>query len=158
MNVGASSITDTGLYFQWGDAQGYTAEQIGTGEGKKAFTWADYKFSSDAQGSSMTKYNSTDGKTVLDLEDDAARANWGGSWRMPTAEEMQAFGNAVNAVWTDDYNNTGVAGLVCTDKTDNTKAVFFPAVGVCDNGSVIDVGNYSSYWCSSLLTGNRQKA
>lgn len=106
----------------------------------------------------MTKYNSTDGKTVLDLEDDAARANWGGSWRMPTAKEMKAFDYAVNAVWTDDYNNTGVAGLVCTDKTDNTKAVFFPAVGVCNNGSVIDVGDYGSCWSSSLHTGNMQDA
>jgi hypothetical protein len=33
MNVGASSVTDTGLYFQWGDTQGYTASQVGSGEG-----------------------------------------------------------------------------------------------------------------------------
>ena len=149
-NIGADAVTDAGLYFQWGDTQGYTAEQVGTEEGQKAFTWADYKFSSDAEGTSMTKYNNTDGKTVLDLEDDAARANWGGSWRMPTTEEMQAFGAAVNAVWTNDYNNTGVAGLVCTDKTDNTKVVFFPAAGGCGRGIVRGVGSYGICWSSSL--------
>lgn len=32
-NVGATSETDTGLYFAWGETQGYTADQVGTGEG-----------------------------------------------------------------------------------------------------------------------------
>ena len=36
-NIGANSITDYGLYFQWGDTQGYTADQVGSGEGKKFF-------------------------------------------------------------------------------------------------------------------------
>ena len=35
MNVGASKPSDAGLYFQWGDTQGYTADQVGTGDGKK---------------------------------------------------------------------------------------------------------------------------
>jgi len=33
MNLGANSITDPGLYYQWGDTQGYTDSQIGSGEG-----------------------------------------------------------------------------------------------------------------------------
>ena len=37
MNVGANSETDYGLYFQWGDTQGYTAEQVGSGENQKYF-------------------------------------------------------------------------------------------------------------------------
>jgi hypothetical protein len=58
MNVGANSITDYGLYFQWGDTQGYTASQVGSGEGQKAFTWADYKYgngTSDPGATGMTK-------------------------------------------------------------------------------------------------------
>lgn len=158
-NIGAENITDAGLYFQWGDIQGYTAEQVGTGEGQKYFGWADYKYgngTSSPGAREMTKYNSTDGKTVLDLEDDAARANWGGTWRMPTTEEMQAFGDAVNAVWTADYQGSGVAGLVCTDKTDNTKVVFFPAAGYCGSGR--HVGRYGYCWSSSLFTSSRQGA
>lgn len=158
MNIGAENVTDTGLYFQWGDTQGYTAEQVGTGEGKKLFGWTDYKFNPSGDGHTFTKYNATDGKTILDLEDDAARANWGGTWRMPTAEEMQAFGAAVNAVWTDDYQGSGVAGLVCTDKTDNSKVVFFPAAGSCDDGSVTSVGDNGGYWSSSLYAYGRQRA
>lgn len=155
MNVGASSVTDYGKYFQWGDAQGYTASQVGSGSGKKYFGWADYKYgngTSSPGNTGMTKYKSTDGKTILDLSDDAARANWGGQWRMPTIAEYVALGNAVNTAWTASYQGSGVAGLVCTDKTDSSKVLFFPAAGYCFNGSVRSVGSDGSYWSSSLLS------
>ena len=84
MNIGANSVTDYGLYFQWGDTQGYTIDQVGEGSGKKYFYWRDYKYSVDT---SMIKYNSSDGKTALDTSDDAAIANWGADWRMPTTTE-----------------------------------------------------------------------
>lgn len=153
MNVGANSITDTGLYFQWGDTQGYTADQVGSGEGQKYFGWVDYKYGNGTSSpgtTGMTKYNSTDGKIVLEASDDVVITNWGGQWRMPTTEEYVALGNAVNTAWTDDYKGSGVAGLVCTDKTDSNKTLFFPACGKCGNGSVGDVGYSGYYWSSSL--------
>jgi len=158
MNIGANSITDTGLYFQWGDISGYTASQVGSGEGKKYFGWADYKYgngTSSPGATGMSKYNSTDGKTVLDAEDDAVIANWGGSWRMPTTAEYAALGNAVNTAWTQV---DGVYGMLCTDKTDSSKTLFFPACGNCYNGSVSDVGSYGLYWSSSLFSSNVQYA
>lgn len=150
MNIGANSVTDYGLYFQWGDTQGYTASQCGSGEGQKYFGWANYKYSND-DGSVMTKYNEIDGKTVLEAVDDAAVANWGGSWRMPTTEELRALGAAVNTVWTTDYQGSGVAGMICTDKTDSSKVLFFPAAGDCYNSRVDEVGYYSNCWSSSLV-------
>lgn len=71
MNIGASSITDFGLMYQWGDTSGYTASEVGT---TKIFNWDYYKY-----GTPFSKYNTTDGKMSLDIEDDAARAAWGGS-------------------------------------------------------------------------------
>ena len=153
MNIGATGITDTGLYFQWGDISGYSASQVGSGAGQKYFSWADYKYgngTSSPGATGMTKYNSTDGKTVLDISDDAARANWGGQWRMPTTEEYAALGDAVNTAWTDDYQGSGVAGMIYTDKTDNSKVLFFPACGICSDGSVGNVGSQGRYWSSSL--------
>ena len=153
MNVGATGITDAGLYFQWGDTQGYTAEQVGSGEGKKYFGWADYKYgngTSSPGATGMTKYNSTDGLTTLEAVDDAAVANWGGSWRMPTTAEFQALSSAVYTAWTADYQGSGVAGMICTDKTNSSKVLFFPAAGLC-NGSVNLVGSYGFYWSSSLF-------
>ena len=159
MNIGANSVTDYGQYFQWGDTAGYVAANVGA-SGKpnaKPFNWADYKFSggrTQPGTTGFTKYNSTDGNAVLDIVDDAARANWGGSWRMPTTEEFVALGNAVNTALTTDYQGSGIAGLVCTDKTDSSKVLFFPAPGSCANGSVNNVGSYGFYRSSSLRTSN----
>ena len=149
MNVGANSITDTGLYFQWADTQGYTAAQVGEGEGQKYFGWDDYKYTNDG-GSTMTKYNSTDGLVTLQSGDDAVTAAWGGNWRMPTVSDWQALGEAVNSAWTADYQGSGVSGLVLTDKTDSSKVLFFPAAGRCSDGSVSSVGSNGNYWSSSL--------
>jgi uncharacterized protein (TIGR02145 family) len=154
MNIGANSVTDTGLYFQWGDTQGYTASQVGSGEGQKYFGWADYKYgngTSSPGATGMTRYNSTDGKAVLESSDDAVTAAWGGNWRMPTTEEYVALLNAVNTAWTQV---NGVYGLQCTDETDSSKVLFFPAAGGCYNGSVMDVGTYGYYWSNSVNTYN----
>jgi len=155
MNVGANSVTDYGLFFQWGDTQGYTAAQCGSGEGQKYFGWADYKYGNGTSSPSttdMTKYNSTDGKTVLEASDDAVTAAWGGQWRMPTYNEYVALGGAVTSAWTADYQGSGVSGLVLTDKTDSSKTLFFPACGYCSDGSVYNVGSGGRYWASSLRT------
>lgn len=153
MNIGASTIYDTGLYFQWGDTQGYTASQVGEGSGQKPFYWGDYKYNSGTEEDIvMSKYNSTDSKTVLESSDDAVNAAWGGNWRMPTTAELQALGQAVNAVWTTNYNNSGVNGLVCTDKTDSSKVLFFPAAGWCDSYEFRHLGDGGAYWSSSLTT------
>ena len=111
MNIGASQPSDYGLYFAWGDTQGYTAEQVGSGEGQKYFGEDDYIYYNDG---SYTKYNATDGKIELEASDDAAVANWGGSWRMPTTDDFQALGADVNTAWTQVNN---VYGILCTDKT-----------------------------------------
>ncbi len=156
MNIGATAVTDTGLYFQWGDTSGYTAAQVGTGSGQKAFKWADYKYGNGTSSPSttgMTKYNEGDSKITLESTDDAVKAAWGGSWRIPTTAEFQALGAAVNTAWTSSYEGSGVKGLVLTSKADSSKKLFFPAAGFCSYGRVSDVGSYGHYWSSSLYSG-----
>ena len=147
-NVGANVITDNGLYFQWGDTQGYTIQQVGEETGQKAFTWADYKYG-DGINFTFTKYNETDGKTVLDSEDDAVTAAWGGNWRMPTKEEFKALYRATTSKWT---TIDGVNGRLFTDKTDSSKMLFFPATGNYGGGDVWGMGCYGCYWSRSLFT------
>ena len=153
MNLGASSITDYGLYFAWGDTQGYMASQVGSGEGQKYFAWADYKYCDGATNptsANMTKYNSIDGKTVLDLSDDSAFATWGGNWRIPTKEQFVALGAATTTAWTADYMGSGVAGMIVTDKTDSSKVLFFPAAGFAREGTMNLVNTYGYYRGKSL--------
>ena len=157
MNIGASSITDSGMYFSFGDTQGYTSAQVGSGSGKKYFGWTDYKYCSGAgtSNSGMTKYNATDGLTTLEAADDAARAAWGGSWRTPTLAEWQELSNAVNTARTQV---NGVYGVMCTDKQDSTKQLFFPAVGRCYKGTVGEVGTFGFHWSSTLNPPNWHRA
>ena len=156
-NIGANDITDTGLYFQWGDTQGYTSSQVGSEEGQKRFYWADYKYgngTNDLSVGFMSKYSNSDNKRMLELSDDAARHYWGGDWRMPTPQEFETLRNAVNTTWTDNYNNTGVAGLVCTDKKDISKILFFPAAGFCSMDELRGANTSCNYWSCSRSNGN----
>ena len=166
MNVGATSITDYGLYFQWGDTSGYAADQVGSGSGKKYFGWNDYKYSNN-DGTTFTKYNSTDGKMVLEPTDDAVQANWGGNWRMPTTAEFVALSNAIDYIDADgntisgtDKRTTlsGVTGLYVADKTDHSKRLFFPAAGFCNYDSMGGAGSNGYCWSSSLYSSNVQRA
>lgn len=148
-NVGAYKPSDYGLYFQWGDAQGYTAEQVGIGEGKKKFAddGSDYKWFSSANGGAITKY--TTNGAMLELEDDAAHANMGGSWHMPTPTQISELLNNTTTVWTTSDN---VSGMTFTSTT-NGKSIFIPAAGYAFKGSVKKSGS-GLIWSSMLATDN----
>lgn len=145
-NVGASKPSDYGQYFQWGDTQGYTSNQVGTGEGQKKFAkdWSDYKWGVNPNYSKYTTTGAT-----LDLEDDAAHVNMGGSWHMPTPTQIQELINTANTTSTGTIQD-GVNGRLFTSTKDTSKSIFFPAAGVAWNGSVQDSGDYGDVWSSML--------
>ena len=155
MNLGADSVTDCGLYFQWGDTQGYTADQVGSGEGEKYFGYNDYILNTP---NDWAKYNSTDKKKTLDSTDDAATSSWKGGWRIPTSDEFNSLKNATNRTWTDDYQNSGIAGMIFTDKGDSSKVLFFPANGNADSGVMYQVDTMGYYWTNKLSTSTTNKA
>ena len=141
-NVGATSETDAGLYFAWGETTGYTASQVGT---DKQFSWSDYKYGNSS--SNLTKYNQSDGKTVLEPEDDAATQIMGSDWRMPTETECLELINNTTNEWTQV---NGVNGWKFT--ASNGNSIFIPAAGSCGDGSVGNVGDRGGVWSSSLFT------
>ena len=146
MNVGASKPSDSGLYFQWGDTVGYTADQVGTGDGKKAFASdeSDYKF---GVYPNFSKYTTTG--ATLDLEDDAAHANMGGEWHIPSPEQIQELLSNTTNTWT---TQDGVNGRLFTSKKDGTKSIFIPTAGDAWKGSVHGSGDYGGVWSSMLYT------
>ena len=150
MNVGASKPSDYGLYFQWGDTVGYTADQVGKGDGKKKFASdeSDYKF---GVYPNYSKYTTT--SATLELEDDAAHVYMGGDWHIPTPEQIQELINTANttSTWT---TQDGVNGRVFTSKKDGSKSIFIPAAGDACDGSVRNSGGYGNVW-SSMLSTNR---
>ena len=115
-NLGAETEEDAGLYFQWGDTQGYTAEQLNDNN----FTdWSGYKFGEPQ----FTKYNVVDDKTVLDLEDDAVHAAMGGNWRMPTGEEFAELINNTN-FYLITATGEEISGTINTETHYNTLVNF----------------------------------
>ena len=140
-NLGANSEEEAGLYFQWGDTQGYTKDQIGI---DKVFEWENYKLN-DGSDFSPTKYNDSDQKTQLDLEDDAVYAALGGSWRMPTVDDWRELYDNTTRQWTQV---NGVDGYKLT--ASNGNCIFLPAAGSSYVGSLYDEGSFGCFWSSSL--------
>ena len=145
-NVGATKPEESGDYFVWGET-----------EPKDNISWLTYKWCNSNQ-TKLTKYCTKasywdssapmDNKTVLDIEDDAAHANWGGSWRMPTKEEWRELMKKCTWKWTDNYNDTGIAGQVV--KATNGNSIFLPAAGWRSSTGTGDIGFAGWYWSSSL--------
>ena len=140
-NVGADSPEDYGDYFAWGETSP-----------KSTYNWSTYKW---GDYENFTKYNTksgfgtVDNKNQLDLSDDAARANWGGSWRMPTHNELTELRENCSWKWT---TRNGVKGYKVTSKT-NGNSIFLPAAGYRDSSSLYNAGSYGYYWSSSLYSG-----
>lgn len=133
-NVGASSITDPGLFFHWGDTQGYTAVQCINGEMPRSYKYYNAQ-NYDATDEWRANY---DNRLSLLSSDDAATAIMGSKWRVPTPAEQLSLKEHADVSFTTNYNNTNVPGYIFTDKTDNTKVLFLPAV------ALYKPGNYSS--------------
>lgn len=132
-NIGASSPEDYGDMFAWGE----TATKDNYNKGTYAF----------ADGDSYTKYTSSDGKTQLDLEDDAAHVQWGGDWRMPTADDFAEL-NENNCTWTWDDSRKGYE----VKSKANGNSIFFPCAGYNWLFPGGDEGESGYYWTSTLQT------
>ena len=170
-NVGARNPQEYGNYYAWGEVTP-----------KDVYNWSTYKYGSDYN--QLTKYNIesrygkngfADGKTTLDLSDDAAHFNWGGKWRMPTTAQQDELRNQCYWVWTESYNNSNVKGYIvykAKGEADKGKYVhkgktpsssyslsdahiFLPAVGYRDDGGlrIRHAGSDGCYWSSSLGSG-----
>ena len=169
-NVGAATEDEAGQYFQWGDTQGYTAEQIGDGAGQKFFAWSDYKFSIGGSSSNFSKYNETDSKKVLDPEDDAAHVNMGSGWRMPTNEDFSELllntdfylvlneGGEIKGKpitpsrwkWDAPVTDGTFRGIKFYHKGDKQIYMLIPAAGSAGGGRIGTVGRGFDLWGSSV--------
>lgn len=138
-NIGATKPEEFGLYFASGEIEGYTAEDVASGN--KAFIWNDYKFGTE---NNLTKYNQTDGLTTLELEDDAAYQN-DNAYRLPTKTELEELVANTTSTW-ETLN--GVNGRRFTSKI-NGNSIFIPATGFCREGLFLHVDSMSVLWSSS---------
>ena len=121
MNVGASSETDYGNYYQYG---------------KGAAQYATTSGDSNYSGTEDPLYSSAD--TAVQV--------WGGQWHMPTKAQIQELIDNTTYKWVTNYKNSGI-GFKFTAK--NGAVLFLPAAGIWYNGSLRNVGVNGYYWGSS---------
>lgn len=130
-NIGAESPVDEGLFFSWGNIEGHAMGE-------------EYYFS-------QSEYDSTPGaeiQTNLPLENDAARANLGAPWRMPTEAEFIELYNNCTCVFT---TLNGVNGQLFTSNVNGNK-LFFPAAGRCKDTTIVNKNNGGYYWSSTYYS------
>jgi hypothetical protein len=165
-NIGASSPEDAGLYFQWGDTVGYTADQVGV---DKVFNWDSY-FDTTDRGRTFKKYNNNGGLTVLESSDDAAAFHMGTQYRMPTSAEIQELISGTTQSFIDIDGNEysqeearngaiesgNLKGVRFTGSNGNS--IFIPAAGGCNESLLGEVGMNGVLRSSSLVYGSGDDA
>ena len=123
-NIGATTPEGYGEYYQWGMT------------------------TPPADGNYSEENCATHGIEMPDISGDpqydAARANWGSTWRMPTREEMQELEKYCEWEWTQVNGKYGSKVI-----GPNGNSIFFPAAGYRDGSSLDDPGYDGYYWIST---------
>lgn len=144
-NVGADTPEEYGDYFAWGETTS-----------KDYYGWDNYAWS-NGRWNTLTKYCNksnygyngfVDNKIELDPEDDAATANWGPEWCMPTREQFSELIAQCNLQWT---TSNGVNGYKVTSKN-NGATMFLPAAGYHFSGELYSQGNIAYYWSRTVYS------
>ena len=150
-NVGASSPTDYGSYYAWGEVTAYDeATDWGTKEVRTFIYWDNYKYGIET---APTKYNTTDKLNTLEATDDAATVNWGSGCRMPTNDEFWELLLVSDCTWEWTTVN-GVGGFKVTGKKPDYagNSIFLPATGFKGGDKHFLKGETGYYWTSTLYT------
>ena len=138
-NVGASAPEEYGGYYAWGEIEEKELYDVSNYKWCNNSRWKITKYCTDKE------YGTVDKKKVLDLEDDVAHVEWGGSWRMPTKTEMEELIKECAWTWT---TINGVIGYRVTSNT-NGNSIFLPAAYKY-YGAENEHKEYGFYWTSSL--------
>ena len=153
-NVGASSPSETGDYFAWGETKP-----------KDNYSWSTYRWC-HGTANTLTMYCNdpkyaaelldeyggyspyTDYITELVPKTDAAYINWGEQWRMPTVQEWSELRKHCTWQWTTVNGNSGFK----VKSKINGNSIFLPATGYKTDTDLIE-RDKGGYWSSSLWPG-----
>ena len=149
-NVGANSPEEYGDYFAWGET-----------EPKNDYSWSTYKYCKGTTDTmtkycTSSKYGTVDNKTELEPSDDAATANWGSGWQMPSLEQFKELSSYTTTSW---RTVNGKYGRRLTSRS-NGNSIFLPAAGSRVGTKLSGAGSDGSgtYWSRSLNTSNSSSA
>jgi hypothetical protein len=136
-NVGATSPEGYGGYYAWGET-----------EEKRYYDMENsYQYFDNSKNEYMYI-----GNNITGTEYDVAHVKWGGSWRMPTYEEMQELCSKCTYM---DITYNGVNGKKFTGPNGNS--IFLPFAGCqyhnsSTPGLIYGKGDSGDYWSSTYVT------
>ncbi len=133
-NVGASVPEGYGGYYAWGET-----------EEKSDYDWDTYKYYIDTNGDGYKDTWQNIGSNISGTSYDVAHVKWGGSWRMPTVDEIKELCEKCSWEWT---TVNGVNGQKVTGPNGNS--IFLPAAGYRYGTSLYYAGSYGYYWSGTL--------
>ncbi len=136
-NVGASKPEEYGGYYAWGET-----------EEKDYYDWSTY---THCDGSYETCHHI--GDDIAGTEYDVAHIRWGGSWRMPTIDQIKELVNNCSWTWT---TQNGVNGQLVTGPNGGT--IFIPAAGTLGFDYLLDESENGYCWSSSLYPRSEANA
>lgn len=143
-NIGADKPEEYGDYFAWGATKGYGSDDL-----HWSFVWGLAPFNNHSTEYDADYFysirNTVCPNEVLAIDYDAASQNWGGSWRMPTQNELMKLMH--NCTFS---NSEG--GYVVTGENENS--IFLPTTGYRYGNSLKNNGNSGYYWSSSIYKYN----
>lgn len=161
-NVGARGEEDSGAYFAWGEVVASKTRNWESWYGWNNYKWATRPLDEyDSRENHITKYQVPDGQVdgewyscgffegdgirSLMPEDDAATANWGPKWKMPTREQLAELQDPELCHWEWEYWN---CGFRITGRNGNS--IFLPAAGFCYEDVCEGDGSMGNYWSSQV--------
>lgn len=121
-NVGATSETEYGNYYQYGKG----ADDYSVTSGQSYYEGEEDPLATSA---------------------DTAAQEWGGSWHIPTSAQCQELVDNTAYSWEEDFNGSGINGGKFTAQNGNY--IFLPAAGYYDMEGMNELGNYAAYWSST---------
>ena len=136
-NIGASSPSEIGEYFAWGEK-----------ETKDAYGWETYELCHGSYNS-IFKYTEDDRKSILEPQDDVANSELGGEWRIPTKEDMEELVEECEWKWSNQNGRLGwkVIGP-------NNNYIFLPASGAASSYIIAGVNELGRYWTATRDKSN----
>ena len=134
-NVGASSPEEYGGYYAWGET-----------EEKEVYNKDTYAYYNSRIGYIYI------GDNISGTEYDVARVKWGGSWRMPTLDEIYELLENCSWEWT---TYKGVNGRLITGSNGNS--IFLPAAGLRLREDLYHVGSVGYYWSGKHDVGDQAR-
>ena len=169
-NIGAENPWDSGYYFWWGDTVGYKREASSASGWLNRFLFGNEAWVASDGSSSGFLFREDDVPTcnkdfstlcregwitadrvlapggILTPKHDAAHVQWGGDWRMPTAQELTDLCKRCDWTWT---SMNGVKGYVVRGRDDYSSAsIFLPAAGNSHGPLLDNAGSNGYYWSS----------